>query len=227
MTSSERVLAVAAHADDEIIGAGGTLAMHAAAGHALCILILSSTATSRPGADHTRVGRHRAECARKVADLYGAELHLGTLPDNRFDTVERLSIVQQIEEVVGQWRPTRVYSHSTADLSMDHQITAHCTATATRPLPGASVRTLLAWEIRSATEWAATPFAPTWFQPLSPAAQHLKEQALHIYDSEMRPWPHPRSHQGIHVHAQARGTQIGHEAAEAFTLVRHVQPQEE
>ncbi len=196
--------------------------MHAAAGDQLCILVLSSTASSRSGIDHTQVHQHRADCARAVAHLYGAELHLGALPDNRFDTVERLDIVQQVEEVIGQWRPTRIYSHSPADLSLDHQITAHCTATAARPLPGSPVRALLAWEIRSATEWATTPFQPTWFQPLTPAAQELKNQALRIYDSEMRPWPHPRSYQGMHVQAQVRGAQVGHEAAEAFALVRCV-----
>ncbi|MFF7098209.1 PIG-L deacetylase family protein [Streptomyces rubradiris] len=37
----ERVLAVAAHADDEILGAGGTLAVHRAAGHPVMLLILS------------------------------------------------------------------------------------------------------------------------------------------------------------------------------------------
>lgn len=217
-----RVMAVAAHGDDEILGAGGTLAEHVLAGDSVHLLILSVTATSRQGIGHDEVRGHRAACVRKVAALYDAEVEIGQLPDNAFETVARLEIIRIIEACIARWRPHVVYTHSGADLSLDHRITAEAVAAATRPQPGTSVTTVLAWEVRSATEWApGEAFRPTWFQPLSPAALDLKRAALEVYGSEMRPWPHTRSLRAVMAAAELRGAQIGHEAAEAFEVARH------
>lgn len=216
------VLAVAAHGDDETLGAGGTLAEHARAGDRVRLLVLSTSATSRPGDGHDAVRAHRTACVRRAAALYGAEAQIGDFPDNAFDTVARLAITQVIEEAVRRWQPAVVYTHSTADLSLDHRITAECTAAATRPQPGCPVRTVLAWEVRSATEWGAgSPFRPAWFQALSEQALAVKEQALTLYESEMRPWPHTRSPGAVMAAARLRGAQVGSEAAEAFEVIRH------
>ena len=216
------VLAVAAHGDDETLGAGGTLAEHARAGDLVRLLVLSTSATSRPGDRRDEVRAHRAGCVRRVAALYGAETEIADFPDNAFDTVARLAVTQVIEEAVRRWQPGVVYTHSTADLSLDHRITAECTAAATRPQPGCPVRTVLAWEVRSATEWGTgSPFRPAWFRSLSARALAVKEQALALYESEMRPWPHTRSSEAVMAAARLRGAQAGCEAAEAFEVIRH------
>ncbi|WP_433364808.1 PIG-L deacetylase family protein [Streptosporangium sp. CA-115845] len=220
--TARSVLAVAAHADDEVLGAGGTLAEHVRAGDRVHVLVLSASATSRPGQSQDAIRAHRTDCVRQVAALYGAEAEVADFPDNGFDTVARLRITQTVEEAVRRWRPDVVYTHSVADLSLDHRITAEATAAATRPQPGCLVRTVLAWEVRSATEWGTgTPFRPTWFQPLTPQALAVKEQALKLYASEMRPWPHTRSAEALLAAARLRGAQIGCQAAEAFEVVRH------
>ncbi|MEJ8654718.1 PIG-L family deacetylase [Streptomyces sp. MS1.AVA.3] len=220
--TARSVLAVAAHADDEVLGAGGTLAEHVHAGDRVHMLVLSASATSRPDKGQESVRTHRTECVRQVAALYGADADIADFPDNRFDTVPRLRITQSVEDAVRRWQPNVVYTHSTADLSMDHRITAEATAAATRPQPGCPVTTVLAWEVRSATEWGTgAPFRPAWFQPLTPQALAVKEQALELYASEMRPWPHTRSAQALRAAAHLRGAQIGCEAAEAFEVVRH------
>ncbi|APU15202.1 PIG-L deacetylase family protein [Actinoalloteichus fjordicus] len=221
-STSRSVLAVAAHADDEILGAGGTLAEHVHAGDRVHLLVLSASATSRPGEHQDAVRSHRATCVRKVADFYGADLEIADFADNAFDTVPRLDITQTVEAAVACWQPQVVYTHSAADLSLDHRITAEAVAAATRPQPGATVTTVLAWEIRSATEWGTgIPFRPTWFQPLTDHAVAVKNQALQLYASEMRAWPHTRSTRALQSAAHLRGAQIGVEAAEAFELVRH------
>lgn len=223
MTSSSRsVLAVAAHADDEVLGAGGTLAEHVYAGDRVHLLVLSASATSRPGDGHDQAREHRAACVEKVAALYTAEVEIADFPDNAFDTHPRLAITQTVEAAVSRWKPQILYTHSTADLSLDHRITAEAVAAATRPQPGSTVTTVLAWEVRSATEWGTgAPFRPIWFQPLTAQALAVKQQALEVYASEMRPWPHTRSTRAVLTAAHLRGTQIGYEAAEAFEVVRH------
>ncbi|MFE4512689.1 PIG-L deacetylase family protein [Kitasatospora sp. NPDC056783] len=219
MNTPRTVLAVAAHADDETLGAGGTLAEHAAAGDRVAVLVLSASSTSRPGHDDPA---HRSACVHRAAALYGADAQIAAFPDNGFDTVPRLTITQTVEAAIRRWRPAVVYTHSSADLSVDHRITAEAVAAATRPQPDCPVTTVLAWEIRSATEWGPErTFRPTWFQPLTPAALAVKERALAVYASEMRSWPHTRSTEAVLAAARLRGAQIGHDAAEAFELIRH------
>lgn len=221
-TTTRTVLAVAAHADDETLGAGGTLAVHAAAGHRIRILVLSASSTSRPGHDPDHELAHRSTCVHRAAALYNAQADIAAFNDNAFDTAPRLEITQAVETAVRTFQPDTVYTHSSADLSLDHRITAEAVAAATRPQPGCPVTTVLAWEVRSATEWAhERPFLPTWFQPLTPDALAVKEEALAVYASEMRPWPHTRSPEAVLAATRLRGAQIGHEAAEAFEVVRH------
>ncbi|MGW0883284.1 PIG-L deacetylase family protein [Streptomyces sp. NPDC002671] len=218
MNTPLSVLAVAAHADDETLGAGGTLAEHAAVGDQVHVLVLSASSSSRPGHDDLD---HRSTCVHQAVALYGADVEIADLPDNAFDTAPRLQVTQTVEAAIRRWQPAIVYTHSSADLSLDHRITAEAVAAATRPQPGHPVTTVLAWEVRSATEWGERPFHPSWFQPLTPAALALKEQALAVYASEMRPWPHTRSAEAVLAAARLRGAQIGHDAAEAFEVIRH------
>jgi hypothetical protein len=48
----------------------------------------------------------------------------------------------------------------------------------------------------------------------------LKIKALKAYKSEMRKWPHARSLKAVDHLAKWRGATVGHEAAEAFMLIR-------
>ena len=51
---------------------------------------------------------------------------------------------------------------------------------------------------------------------------NLKLDVLRIYKNEMRPFPHPRSIEGVKVLAKFRGMNIGATAAEAFVLERKI-----
>jgi LmbE family N-acetylglucosaminyl deacetylase len=96
---------------------------------------------------------------------------------------------------------------------------------ACRPLPGASINELLFFEVPSSTEWrpagSALPFVPNWFVDISGTLEK-KLRALEAYQSEMRPFPHPRSVKAVEALAHWRGASAGLEAAEAFILGRFI-----
>lgn len=221
----DTVLVIAAHPDDEVLGCGGSLARHAAAGDVVHCLFLADGESAR-GADTAPERAARKASAAEAAKLLGCQAprHLD-FPDNRLDTVPLLDIVQAIEAVMAELSPSVLYVHHGGDLNVDHRVAHEAAMTAARPLPGASVRAIYAFEVLSSTGWRAPSaggaFAPTRFVDIS-SHETAKLAALDAYGSELREYPHARSVravQGLHAY---RGATVGLTCAEAFVVEREV-----
>lgn len=222
----KRVLVIAAHPDDELLGCGGTLAKHVLMKDIVSTHILAEGVTSRGanGLDKALDGlKKEALIANEIIGVTDINLH--DFPDNLLDTISRLELIKFIEKIISEFKPTVIYTHHTGDVNIDHRRIHEAVVTATRPLPGSDKPTLLFFETQSSTEWqppgSATPFQPNWFVDISDTID-AKLQALAEYKSEMRPWPHARSCEAIEYLARLRGATIGVNAAEAFVLGRNV-----
>jgi len=222
------VLVVAAHHDDEVLGCGATIARLVREGHPVTITILGQGAVSRcPGMGQTqRKAMHeaiinQAEAAAKILDA--SFIQAGEYPDNAFDSVTLLEIVRSVEAVVKRVRPQLILTHHHGDMNIDHRLTSAAVQTAARPLPGATVRTILAFEVPSSTEWSmgVSVFQPNLYVDATPWLDG-KIKAMRCYENELRPFPHPRSEEGIRLLAGYRGVTAGLKSAEAFALVRSV-----
>jgi N-acetylglucosamine malate deacetylase 1 len=221
---SETVLAVVAHPDDEVLGAGGTLAHHAAKGDAVHILFLGDGVGAR--GDDKAAAERRAKAARLAASaLRAREPEFLGLPDNRLDRLELLDIVQPIEHAIRKITPQTIYTHHSGDLNIDHVLCHRAVLTACRPLSSSGVLRVYTMEVPSSTEWAsphsANAFMPTHFVDIS-GTQEAKRRALEAYSEEMRPFPHPRSFEALNALAAWRGASAGLRAAEAFVVVREI-----
>lgn len=216
------ILVIAAHPDDEVLGCGGTVARRAAEGHRVEILILGEGATSRADGDCAGVERLRTD-ARKAASILGAaNVRFVSLPDNRFDTVALLDVVQEIETVVEAIQPETVFTQHGGDLNIDHAVTFRAALTALRPMQGCCVRSLYAYEAASSTEWAFQRFSPVFnpsFYVDISAFLDQKTAAMEAYESERRSFPHPRSPEALRALAALRGSTAGMQAAEAFETI--------
>jgi LmbE family N-acetylglucosaminyl deacetylase len=222
---TETVLAVVAHPDDEVLGAGGTLARHAAQGDQVHLVFLTDGTGAR-GANQRVVAR-RAQAARTAASLLGAgEPSFFQFPDNRLDQIDLLDIIQAIEPAIAKLSPSTIYTHHPGDLNIDHVRCHRAVLTACRPMSSSSVRRIYGMEIPSSTEWsapeAANAFLPTRFVDISATAD-TKRRALQAYAEEMRPFPHPRSTEAVAALATWRGASVGLKAAEAFTVIREIE----
>ena len=220
------VLVIAAHPDDEVLGCGGTIARLAREGRDVHIAILGEGITSRT-ASREEVDPAELVALARDADKVGALLGAASvrrfdLPDNRFDQVPLLDVVKLIESVIDEIRPSEVFTQHGGDLNIDHAVTFRATMTATRPMTGAPVRALYAYEVASSTEWAFGRFEPAFepnhFVDISDTLE-VKIRAMALYESESRAYPHPRSPEALEAVARKWGSTVGVVAAEAFQQI--------
>lgn len=215
------VLVVAAHPDDEALGCGGTLALHAKQGDYVHALFMTNGVGAR-GSDQGAQER-RAACENATKALGISSVTYNDFPDNKMDSVALLDIVKKIETVIKEIQPAIIYTHHSGDLNIDHEITSRAVLTACRPLPGHSVQAIYGFEVPSSTEWAGPShtraFLPSHFVEITTTFE-AKKKSLSFYNMEMHSFPHPRSHRNIEALATLRGSQVGVEKAEAFSTIR-------
>lgn len=225
----KKILVVAAHPDDEVLGSGGTIARMANEGNDVFVGILGEGITSRykkRGEADTESIKELQKQSRQVAKLLGVQnLYMFSLPDNRFDTIPFLDIVKIIEELIENLKPAVIYTHYAGDLNIDHAITHRAVLTSARPIKGHPVKEIYAFEILSSTEWAFGQykgvFNPNVFINISETI-NLKLKGMEIYRSEACHFPHPRSRKSIKATATRWGSVVGTDVVEAFELIRHV-----
>jgi LmbE family N-acetylglucosaminyl deacetylase len=225
VSRSDRVLVIAAHPDDEVLGCGGTMALLSQS-HEVRILILGEGITARADVAIAEAPAQLAdlhEDAHAAARLLGATVWLGGLPDNRLDTLPLLELTQRIEAKIQEFEPTIIFTHFPGDLNVDHRQIFEAVMIATRPIGSTPVREIHCFEVLSSTEWSFgqvnRPFNPQLFYDISTTIE-LKVEAMARYRSELRTFPHPRSIEGIRFAAARWGSVIGVKAAEAFVTVR-------
>jgi len=225
--NNKKILVVVAHPDDEILGCGGTMARLVAEDNDVFVTILGEGITSRYE-DRTQVNKsllmNLQSDSQKAADHIGVKgLFTFNLPDNRFDTVPLLDVVKIIEGIIDDIQPTTIYTHHNADLNIDHSIVYRATMTAVRPLINCPVKDVYSVEIPSSTEWSFqnyhNGFRPNVFVDITNYID-LKLESMHMYDSESREFPHPRSLDSLRAIARRWGSVVGVEYAEAMELIR-------
>jgi LmbE family N-acetylglucosaminyl deacetylase len=226
-----KVLVIAAHPDDEILGCGATAARLVMEGHEIHFAILGEGLTARHS-DRAAMDAGQLAALYRQAHIAAAKVGvkqvvLNKLPDNRLDTVPLLEVVKIVEELVARLKPEVIYTHHAGDLNVDHGVVHRAVLTATRPMSGQTVREIYAFEVPSSTEWAfqrlEPAFRPNVFVDVTRTLE-AKIAAMECYESEARKFPHPRSPEALRAIAMRWGSVAGCGAAEAFELVRSIRP---
>lgn len=229
---NRRILVIAAHPDDELLGAGATInRLVIEYGCEARALILGEGITSR-GDRRSRTEWQKALKIHK-ANIENARQFIGyravhalDFPDNRFDTIALLDLIKAIEKEKDEFGPDMIFTHHGGDLNIDHRLTFQAVVTASRPIEGESVKSIISFETPSATEWQASsnpyPFVPNLFIEVREGNLDSKIRAMQSYELEKRDYPHPRSPEALETLAKKRGVEVGLRYAEAFCLVRDI-----
>ncbi len=200
----QRVLVVAPHMDDEVIGCGGTLLLHRALQSEVRVVFVSdsSGAVNDPGLAKNLHGIRRAEMM-KVSDVLAlaSVVELGFADGSLMSHEE--AIASRLAEELRSYRPAQVLCPFPADGHADHQATAVALALATR-LAGWQGE-VLAYEVWS-TLW------PNMAVDIGTVADE-KARLIRMYVSEMGDRDYAAAVLGLNRY---RGMQHRVEVAEAF-----------
>lgn len=220
---SDRVLVIAPHPDDEILGVGGTILKRSAQGDEVCVLVATTAQPPRFDPEVLATGRREAAAAHRVLGV--TDSRFLPFPAAGLDTVPHADLNAALVEVFTDFRPDLVFIPFNGDLHLDHQRVFLAALVAARPSTGWTPRSVYAYETLSETNWNApylSPgFVPNVFVDIS-AHLERKLEAMREYASQLKPPPHERSIESLRALATLRGATIGCEAAEAFVLVRHI-----
>ncbi|HYY99343.1 MAG TPA: PIG-L deacetylase family protein [Pyrinomonadaceae bacterium] len=219
--AGKSVLVIAAHPDDEVIGAGGVIAAHAADGDAVYIAILTEGASVQFPGDVEKAALKKRQAA-EVAGLLGArELFTGDFPDQRLDVTPQLEVNRFVEGVARKVNPNIIYTHHFAELNADHRAAYEAAAVAARPFSLPSFERLLCYAVDTLTHAGqAAPRFNCYFDITE--TLELKLRAMRVYETELRDYPHPRSLEALRHAALCAGAAVGLRAAEAFESVLEV-----
>jgi LmbE family N-acetylglucosaminyl deacetylase len=226
--SSDRILVVAPHADDETLGCGGTIARRAAEGHEVHVAVVTGHGDEpHPLWPRTLWDRIRGEAARAMEALgvAAAHLHFEEVPAALVADHPVWRLNRTVGKIVEQIQPDVLYVPFPFDLHKDHREIFHALSVAWRPVTmhGKKIRAVYCYEVQSETHWNA-PYLEAGFTPNTwvDISAHLetKLRALACYESQIRPFPDARSVEAVRALAQWRGAQQNMAAAEAFVAVR-------
>lgn len=214
MTS--KVMAFVAHADDEVLGVGGTLLKHKAAGDEVWVVIAADCRTARAAKKPTL-----SEAAKQASALMGSQLIFLGHPALTLARAENVDLTHQIDVIIGDIKPDIVYTHYPYDPNNDHKAVANAVMVATRP--PTSPQRVLCFETPSSTEWFwQGGFSPNVFVELCDSLLEKKLAVMKCYEEELRPAPHPRGLEALRTRAAYWGQVAGLAHAEPFVLMREI-----
>ncbi len=212
-----KILVVAAHPDDEILGIGGILLKHTSRGDKVRTLILCEGESFRYAKD---VGQSVA--IQEAAKVLGVEhIYLPKFPDQKLDTYTLTDIIEPLTKISEEYQPDTVYCQSWCDANRDHKILFEAANIAFRPT-SSWVQNFYCFYTASSTEWGVPrTFLPDTWVDISDVLEK-KITAFENYLSEVREYPHPRSSDALRYQAHFWGNQCCMDAAEVLMTARRV-----
>jgi N-acetylglucosamine malate deacetylase 1 len=209
------IVVFAAHADDEVLGMGGTIKKLSKNNNIhLCVATDSASAQY----SNKKMILVRKNSCKKAAKILGiSTIDFLDFPDMKLDTIEHLELNKKIEVVIKKYNPEVVFTTPDNDLNLDHKLLHESTLIVTRP-QSSNVKQILCYEIPGIVK---TPFFPNIYEDVSKYFD-FKIRAFKKYKSEIEKFPHPRSVETLTSLAKLRGSESNLKMAEAFTLIREI-----
>ncbi|MDE5417220.1 PIG-L family deacetylase [Labilibaculum sp. DW002] len=218
----KKVLVLAAHPDDEILGVGGTISKLTKKGTIVDILIFTDGSSTQYANDE-EISENKFSEAERANKIVGTnKIDRFDFPDMRLDMIAHVDKNIALSKYISEGNYDTVFVQDYSDINKDHQELFESTIVACRPVPGQCVKYLLSYYVNSSTEWGNILrkefFRPNVFVDISGEIEN-KLTSMKEYKTELREYPHPRSIDSIRNTAMYFGNSVGMKYSEAFNLI--------
>ncbi len=193
------VIAIGAHPDDIEYGCYGTMLKHRREGDKLVFIVLSRGEKS---GDKNVRKKEAIESAKRI----GAKLYLFSYPDTNIP--QNHDVIEKIEKILGEFKPQRIYTHSTKDTHQDHRIVAYATLAAAR-----FVSEILCYESPS----LYLDFQPNYYVDISSFMEEKRKALDGFATQNSKDYMKINAINGL---AQFRGLATSVKYAEAFEAIK-------
>lgn len=230
--SKQRLLIVAPHPDDEVLGCAGLIQKVKEQGGKVYVLFLTVGITSDLSKKGISTSRERIKEIKKVAKFLDYDswriAFVGNQYHLKLHTVPISDIIYQIEGhediSIKTIQPTIVATTQMHDYNQDHRTCFEAVMAATRPAPHTLkplINFILGYEFAGSAGWGILPsYRPNFFLQLTKVELQTKIKAMNLYLSQKRTRTHSRSSDSISALAHFRGIHCSVTASEAYYIYR-------
>ncbi len=219
----KKILIIAPHADDEILGCGATISKYIEKSYEVMVLIMTNANLGNPKIfSKNLIKQIRAECLDANNSLGVSNIKFYDFPALKLNTSHISEIASVINKSILKFKPNKVFIPNINDIHSDHKIIHEASLVAVRPINTFQVDEVLSYETLSETEWGDIPFSPNKYEVLKKKHISDKLRAFKKYKSQIKKNFHPRSIEGIKILSKLRGSNISAENAEAFKIIRKI-----
>jgi LmbE family N-acetylglucosaminyl deacetylase len=218
-----KILIIAPHMDDEVLGVGGTIARHVDLGDEVKVCIVANRAYDHKY-DNKKIEEEKKSTKKAQKILGYQHLKFLDLPDEQLDN-KIIDIIIPLEKVYIDFKPDIVYINHHSDVNQDHQAVFKAGMIVCRTISSHKIKKIYSYEVPSSTDQSPPilhwSFIPNFYVNIESYLEK-KIQALRCYDRESRIFPNPRSPEGIRNYSIKRGMEAGLNAAEAFIVIKEI-----
>lgn len=219
----KKILVIAPHPDDEVLGCGGTMIRNVEEGNEVYVCVVTKGFPPLFNAERTALNRQDTIACHEAIGI--KETFFLDFPSTQLETIARSDFNGKILEVIRTLVPDEVYIPHWGDMQKDHQMVAEACMVAVRPKYMPQVKRVYSYETMSETAWNApniqNEFIPNVYVDISDTIEE-KKKALSFFKLQVSDFPDARSLEAIDALARYRGAIANMKAAEAFMLIREL-----
>jgi len=212
------ILFLVPHADDEVLGFGGTICKHVEAGHQVAVVIAQAP-------NHQRAKKQLTDAVLAKNILGYQEQEFLSIP--HYDLCNDLfSLIGKVEKSIDKYKPDILYTTHNSDNHQDHKNLYRAVSISSRPNTCKYAQKIYVGEVLSSCDQSfsieRSAFTPNTYEIINEEQISRKVQALKCYSTECNIAPHSRSPESILAKAISRGAECKSQYAEAFMLLREI-----
>ena len=221
----KKIVAFFAHPDDETLAMGGSLNKLKSEGSEIFIVIPCTGINARKNKQNKNTVKKnlltlKKDCKKALnyLGISSRNIYFVKFSDNEIDNHSLLSLTQWFENILEKIKPDTIFTHHKFCTNIDHQYCHEAAVLATRPMQNFNIN-LISAEVPSSTGYVKpTQWEPNFFIELSKNDIKKKMNAMEMYSTERRKYPHPRSPEVLEAYAKVRGSESGYLFAESFMI---------